>query len=123
MVDIQTISFAGVAGKEKKVGDSMWVKSPFPSDDSRMLGQHEETWVGPEPGNDDEALWVSAQVQVSDCEQLATAWIKNNRVQAVDVLGLSVLAELLKTSMHDLTDDELNMFDTCVRAEQYRRGK
>ena len=99
----------------------MWEKSEFPSEDRRMLGQHEETWVGPEPGNDDEAFWVSAQVQVSDCEQLATAWIKNNRVQAVDAMGLSFLAALVGDSMGDLTEDELTYLDTCIRAEQNKR--
>jgi len=101
----------------------MWVKSPFPSDDSRMLGQHEEIWVGPEPGNDDETMQVSAQVQISDCESIAIAYVRRNPTQTIDVLGLEYLSRLLQDNMADMTNEELAMFDTCIRAEQHRRIK
>ena len=101
----------------------MYVKSPFPSDDSRMLGQHEVEWVGPEPGNDDETVEVSAHVLVSDCERIAMAYVRRNPTQTIDVLGLEYLSKLLQEHMMYMTDEELSMFDTCIRAEQHRRAK
>lgn len=66
---------------------------------------------------------ILATVNVDDCEHIAMEYVRRNPTQAIDVLGLEYLSRLLQQNMMDMTDAELVMFDTCIRAEQHRRSK
>jgi len=55
--------------------------------------------------------------------QLAKEWLRDNPVEMIDEVGLEYLSRLLQENMMDMTDEELVMFDTCIRAEQHRRSK
>jgi hypothetical protein len=66
---------------------------------------------------------ILVTVNVDDCEHIAMEYVRRNPTQAIDVLGLEYLSRLLQENMMDMTDEELVMFDTCIRAEQHRRSK
>jgi hypothetical protein len=66
---------------------------------------------------------ILVTVNVDDCEHIAMEYVRRNPTQATDVLGLEYLSRLLQENMMDMTDEELVMFDTCIRAEQHRRSK
>jgi len=55
--------------------------------------------------------------------ELAKVWVRNNPTELIDEVGLEYLCGLLQKNMMDMTDEELVMFDTCIRAEQHRRSK
>ena len=66
---------------------------------------------------------ILVTVNVDDCEHIAMEYVRRNPTQAIDVLGLEYLSRLLQENMVDMTNEELVMFDTCIRAEQHRRSK
>ena len=68
-----------------------------------------------------EIIRIEAFMYADDAEPIATAWIRNNYVHALDCMPLNRLVSRVIDDVSDVTHAQLELLETAIRAEQYRR--